>query len=235
MNMYRYAANDPVNGVDPSGLSCVYGNGSTNCVGNAPGEIPNNIDVYGRAPHQNHTLFWGMGGAAPTITPPGPYSCALHAGHFGADPSNCMDPAPTPIPTPEEEPQSEGPDEETIKRNQCKLAAVASGLGNASLSATGLIPGGRAAAVVVRTGATSIQATGAILGRNATGGSLTAGGFATELGNAALGNRGGQVTLGSAGKAIAQNLPVLGTAIALVSIGNDAYNAYQAYQSCSGD
>ena len=66
-------------------------------------------------------------------------------------------------------------------------------------------------------------------------GTITAVGFATELGNAALGNRGGQVTLGSAAKAVAQNLPGLGTLIAITSIGNDAYNAYQAYQACSAD
>jgi len=127
------------------------------------------------------------------------------------------------------------PDEETIKRNQCKLAAVASGLGNASLNAAGLLPGGRAAAVVVRTGATSIQATSAILSRDGASGALTAGGFATEVGNAALGNYGGQVKLSTVGKEIAENLPILGTAIAVVSIANDAYNAYEAYQACSGD
>lgn len=128
-----------------------------------------------------------------------------------------------------------GPDKDTVKRNQCRLAALASGLGNASLNAIGLIPGGSAVAVGVKVGATSIQGANAILSGNASGGSLTAAGFATDLAQAGLGNYGGQVTLGSAGKAIAKNLPVLGTAIALVSIGNDAYSAYQDYQSCSKD
>jgi RHS repeat-associated protein len=174
MNMYRYVGNDPVNGVDPSGLSCVYGNGSTNCVGNAPGEIPNNIDVYGRAPHQNHTLFWGMGGAAPTITPPGPYSCALHAGHFGADPSNCMDPAPTPIPTPEEEPQREAAGRPDYCDSMLfKLGKVADDLGSIGDKAstvfivagvasggTGLVPalGFKAASGVAQVGGAGLQA-----------------------------------------------------------------------------
>lgn len=107
------------------------------------------------------------------------------------------------------------------------------GLGNAGLDALGAIPGEAAAAVIVRAGVTSIQATSAILNANKGGGALTATGFANQLAGAAVAGPKARGALSSVEKAVAQGVPILGWAVTAVSLGKDAYDAYQAYQDCN--
>lgn len=109
---------------------------------------------------------------------------------------------------------------------QCQALAVVKGLGNAALDSTGFIPGGKALAVGIRLGATSIQATNALLGKDAKGGALVGAGFAVELGVAGANGR------GAIAKQVASNLPVVGTALTIISIGKDAVDAYNNYKNC---
>lgn len=115
----------------------------------------------------------------------------------------------------------------------CKLKAVAGGLGNAVLDLAGAIPGEAVAAVVIRAGVTSIQGTSALTSGDKAGGALTASGFANELAGAWTAGPKALGTLGSIGKAVAKGVPVLGWGITAVSLGKDAYDAYQAYQNCN--
>ena len=81
--------------------------------------------------------------------------------------------------------------------------------------------------------AIDIQGTTGVLGGNAATASLAGSSFGIELGRANFAAPGVKSTLGSAGKAIARGLPVLGWAITAVSVGKDALDAYREYQKCT--
>jgi RHS repeat-associated protein len=91
MNMYAYVGNDPVNGVDPTGLAWVW-----NCtyVGEGPGNCGWGHDGV------NAGGFGFGGGAAPSVIPPAPYTCEV-AAIFQMYQAGCSSPQefpPVPVP-----------------------------------------------------------------------------------------------------------------------------------------
>jgi len=230
MNLYAYVGNDPVNATDPSGLAA---------------------DKY-RALPVNHSLARGAIGAGdsdainvtgirqPSPQPKQPPFSMLNFVTISAVSDSILGGGGEP-----EEIVVTAPVKRVIKITtaplqrdkfdpvaNCRFKAITKGLGNAALDLAGLIPGEAVAAVVVRVGATSIQGTNAALNRDAAGGTLTASGFAAELGGASLAGPGIRGSLGTVGKAVAKGIPVLGWGITAVSLGKEAYDAYQDYNSC---
>ncbi|TPG22755.1 hypothetical protein EAH87_02905, partial [Sphingomonas koreensis] len=204
LNWYNYTGSDPVNFVDPTGTIrslkiCPTASSSV------PG-LPGDITVVGTP-----DCYY--------ITALDPSDLNFLAPRRSGNRSRRRNPdRPTPqnIPSPE-----------TIRRNQCRLAAVSKGVANSLLDLAGLIPGERAAAVIIRIASTSILGTESLLSADAAGGALSGAGFVNDLRRAVP-----TPTSGEFAKAVGESLPGLGWIIAGASVTKDILDAHDAYQKC---
>lgn len=244
MNIYAYVRNDPINGVDPTGMDVCPPNVS-GCTGNDIWAGPNDGSRSG-GPR------WGggsSGSAAPYTIPPAPYTCALHASHFGIDPSKCTDYwpmspqpyscvvpmkcetiPPAPVPQPPETPQKSEPQEGCLgvawAKNRQAIIGDSIGL------AASALPGGRPAVALagLAIGA-GVLANTAMTG-NTERPSLTIGCLSLGIAGIHITSAGPLAEAYKATSMLAKNLPGIGAVVAGGALILDAANVYQDYQAC---